>query len=110
MSAGKSDFERSAANQILVAIEQHDLDSNIGACDNVRRGFLRRPRNLIAERNAGSSRDRKGLCCRIRRQNALLDPFPGAGRGRELGQRRRVWNADRRVLAPVWSFWRRRQR
>ena len=90
MGVTKSDPKRSAANQILLAIEQNDLDSDIGAGDNVRRGVLRRPCDLIAERSAGSLRDRKGLRRRIRRQNVTFNLFAGAGRGRELGQRRAI--------------------
>ena len=42
MSAGKSDLEWSATNQLLLAIEQHDFDGDISAGDDIRRGFLRR--------------------------------------------------------------------
>ena len=90
MSARKSDLERSAADQILLAIEQHDFDGDIGTSDNARRGFLCRLRHLIAERDAGGARECKGLCRRIRCHNTALNLFTGAGCRSELGQRRQI--------------------
>ena len=72
MSARSSGFERSAADQILIAVEQHHFDGNLGSGDELRSGRLRRLCNPIAECNASGLREAKGLRgdCRVARRQA----------------------------------------
>ena len=58
-------LERRAADQILLAIEQHDLDGDVAAGDKACRGLLRRLRYDIAERDPFGLRQRKSfMACR----------------------------------------------
>ena len=54
-------LERRAADQILLAIEQHDLDGDVAAGDDARRRLLRRARDRVAQRDVFGSRQRKSF-------------------------------------------------
>src|SRR5579863_1568995 len=81
MSGVNSIFERCAANEILLAVEQHDFDRNIAAGDNVLGGMLRRVSHGVAERDAAVLRKRESFGGGVGAENALAK-LRVAARGR----------------------------
>ena len=110
-----SGFERSAADQILIAIEQDYFNGNLGSGDELRSGHLRRLCDPIAECNAGGLRDGKGRRGGIRRQDAALNIAAAAGVIDEFCQRRKIHFAALgmqigQTLRQLCHFRRRRRR
>src|SRR6516165_1507573 len=91
VSGRKSDsLKRSAAHQILIAVEHRDLNGNIATRDNTCRGLSRGQRDLVTQRKACGTCEREGLRGGNCRRDAVLQIRRTACRLGELGERRKI--------------------
>src|SRR5215469_8065171 len=90
MTAMRSRFEWSAADQVLLAIEQQNFDAYLGSRNYGSSGSLRRLRDYIAKRNPRRLRDDKGLRRSICRNDAGLNVTTGAGAFGQSGERLKI--------------------
>ena len=107
--------ERALADQLALAVEDQDLERDVGC---------RRARRPRCARRAAARRRRAG-CLRRRRAEGIAPPCWRRGSPRERRRSppasrdvppappdrpRRAWNGRPACLAPAWSSWRRRRR
>src|SRR4029079_9914583 len=79
MNGEKLSSERGAADQNLIAVEQHDLDGDVAAFDHALSGAVPSTGHLIAEPDAFGLRQRKDFGRVVGPDDARTKPLGAAG-------------------------------